>query len=218
MKQKYLNETASSLDLTKEVQASPRIYIDTSMALADNMSPEVKEKISTINIKDVQDESIKINDVIEDALAIKDTVINSPSPPLKEIPALAPGSTFSVFPEKSPEFNKAFDEVMKSRGSIFDLLLATINPFSVYSTSISDGRRLKGSRRHRKESQKQYKKSIRQQAKQECKRSQRKLKAMLRRSARIQAQAKKLRKSLKKRRCDGTSDLFSSCYVNKTAY
>jgi hypothetical protein len=40
----------------------------------------------------------------------------------------------------------------------------------------------------------------------------------LRRSARIQAQAKKLRKSLKKRRCDGTSDLFSSCYVNKTAY
>ena len=81
-------------------------------------------------------------------------------------------------------------------------------------------RRLKGSQRKRKESTKvgQYKKSIRQQAKQECKRSQRKLKAMLRRSARIQAQAKKLRKSLKKRRCDGTSDLFSSCYVNKTAY
>ena len=229
MKQKILNETASSLDLTKEVQASPKIYIDTSTALANNVSSEVKEKIQTdshiINFIEKVDakEEVKINQIIDDVLAIKDTVINSSTPPLKDIPALAPGSTFSLFPERTPEYEEAVNKVVKSRGSIFDLLLASINPFSQYSTSFSDGRKMvRRSRRpqRKEESQGHYKRSNRRQAKQECKRSKRKLKAMLRRSARIQEQAKKLRKSLKKRRCDGSAaaDLSSSCYVYKTAY
>lgn len=67
-------------------------------------------------------------------------------------------------------------------------------------------------------------KSIKAARKRSCKEYKRKkskkVKAMLRRSARIQEQAKKLRKSLKKRRCDGSAaaDLSSSCYVYKTAY
>lgn len=72
-----------------------------------------------------------------------------------------------------------------------------------------------GSRKKKNKTKKSSK--IRQLRKSSIKHLQKSSK-QLRRSARIQAQAKKLRKSLKKRRCDGTSDLFSSCYVNKTAY
>jgi hypothetical protein len=234
MKQKILNETASSLDLNKEVEASPKIYIDTSTALANNVSSEVKEKIQTdshiINfIEKVEaKEEVKINQIIDDVLAIKDTVINSSAPPLKDIPALAPGSTFSLFPEKTPESEEVVNKVVKSRGkyTVFDLLLAAFNPFHPLNSAFAaDGRKM--IRRSRRQQQKEeksqgqyYKRSNRRQAKQECKRSKRKLKAMLRRSARIQEQAKKLRKSLKKRRCDGSAaaDLSSSCYVYKTAY